>query len=1119
MSKTPPVSAPPNQTAGGFVSWLKRNRHYFLAFFLPIVLLYIAYAIFGMYPFGEHSVLCLDLNGQYVYYFEAIRDAFHGDGSILYNWSRNLSGGYQGVIGYYLASPLTLIVVILPRTMILGALYIMILTKLGLASVTMSYYLIKSKHCKPLTAVMLGTMFGMCAYGVIQTIDPMWLDGLVCLPMIILGIEYLVDDGRKANFIIPLALICIANFYIGFMCCIFSAIYYLTYVIFLSPKMDMDAKPFLDGIIGYIICIAIAVFGFLWFKAEKGTQNKTTFRTVLIGLVIALVVYAGYYFFIVKKEERKEANKIWFAAFRMILAAGVAVCIAAFMILPVYNALALGKFDFTKPDFSFKAQFEPLEFVAQFCVNQYNSVNVEGKPEIYCGVLAFLTFPLFFFNARIPLRKKLGYAFIVIIMFLCMYVRPIDMLWHGGQMPNWLPFRYSFTFSFIILSMTAMTLNYVKNIRKEFVAIAFTIIFVLLMIIDSKKYLNQKKEIYLDSFQSVWMTIIFLGIYAAFIIFLAKKNPTKKMTTILTLALMAVVSGELVYNAQCTFRDIHHEVAYSSRKSYRQYVTTGRELVDKLYASDPTFYRAEKTYTRTVNDNAGFKLRGLTHSSSVMNAQVLKFIEAMGYSSSSYFSRYDGNTPLADSVLGIKYVLDKGDANSNLQKKNVNSTISAAYENYMSDVCKSQSEDDINVDVFQNPNALSIGYMVSKDIKRVTAFGNDDPFNSQNILLSTIAGYTTFKATDGNFENWHKYYEAMTIDKPFRLNSVREEPYGKQRNFREIKNPDGSHAADPTIDIFLEAESDMPIYAFFQTENQSKVNLWLSDQWNDDPNSMKCQDGTNAKSLGSFFENDNYHIICIGQYPKGTKLQLRMTLLTDTAGTKEKYTIINKFEFYHFNSDLFVEDISTLKANQWDLTTYGGRTLEGTIHAGENQIMMTSIPAEPGWEIWVDGKRYEYVTTTKDANGADVENKEPFVTLFKTMIGVELEPGDHTVKMKYTPPGLRVGLILLVVGLLGLAGFIFFDMRFNEALKQLAVLRKQGIYELPYEEDPDPDEMKKKKEEEKTAVAVSEASAAASGIDPTMLIANELRELKKLVDEGILTQEEFDERKKKLLNR
>jgi len=141
-------------------AWFYRNRAYFAAFCLPVILIYIAYAIFGLYPFGTHSVLCLDLNGQYVYYFEAIRDAFHGDGSILYNWSRNLSGGYQGVIGYYLASPFTLIVILLPRTWILASLLVMILCKLGMASVTLCYYLRKSKHVPTFYAVILGTMFG-----------------------------------------------------------------------------------------------------------------------------------------------------------------------------------------------------------------------------------------------------------------------------------------------------------------------------------------------------------------------------------------------------------------------------------------------------------------------------------------------------------------------------------------------------------------------------------------------------------------------------------------------------------------------------------------------------------------------------------------------------------------------------------------------------------------------------------------------------------------------------------------------------------------------------------------------------------------------------------------------
>ena len=294
----------------GLKGWLIRNRSYFLAFFLPVILIYIAYAMFGLYPFGEHSVLCLDLNGQYVYYFEAIRDAFHGDGSILYNWSRNLSGGYQGVIGYYLASPFTLIVILLPRTMLLGALLIMILCKLGMASVAFCYYAQKSKHLSPLLSVILGTSFGMCAYGIIQTIDPMWLDGLVCLPFIMLGLEYLVDDGRKLNYIIPLALICVANFYIGFMCCIFTAIYFVFYVLAGSDKFRLSSPA--------------------WIKQKK--NQKIIIQTLL----------------------------------RMVMATAVAMACAAFMILPVYNALAMGKFDFTVPDYSYKSQFTPLEFIAQF---------------------------------------------------------------------------------------------------------------------------------------------------------------------------------------------------------------------------------------------------------------------------------------------------------------------------------------------------------------------------------------------------------------------------------------------------------------------------------------------------------------------------------------------------------------------------------------------------------------------------------------------------------------------------------------------------------------------------------------------------------------------------------
>ena len=52
--------------------------------------------------------------------------------------------------------------------------------------------------------------------------DPMWIDGLILLPLIMLGIEYLVDKKFRANYIIPLAVMFFANFYIGFMLAIFT---------------------------------------------------------------------------------------------------------------------------------------------------------------------------------------------------------------------------------------------------------------------------------------------------------------------------------------------------------------------------------------------------------------------------------------------------------------------------------------------------------------------------------------------------------------------------------------------------------------------------------------------------------------------------------------------------------------------------------------------------------------------------------------------------------------------------------------------------------------------------------------------------------------------------------
>ena len=76
-----------------------------IAALIPAVLVFLMYLARGLYPFGNGCVLVLDLNGQYVYFFEALRNfVVNGDTSIIYSFSRALGGEFMGIYAYYIAS-------------------------------------------------------------------------------------------------------------------------------------------------------------------------------------------------------------------------------------------------------------------------------------------------------------------------------------------------------------------------------------------------------------------------------------------------------------------------------------------------------------------------------------------------------------------------------------------------------------------------------------------------------------------------------------------------------------------------------------------------------------------------------------------------------------------------------------------------------------------------------------------------------------------------------------------------------------------------------------------------------------------------------------------------------
>lgn len=211
-------------------SFCQKNKAHILSFLIPAVLLFASYMFFGVYPAGKRSVLALDLNAQYVYYYDYMYDVFAGKESLFYSWSRTLSGEFFGIFAYYLASPFSFIVWLFPRSAITEGLLTMILVKAAVTGFTMSVFLKKARFHSDTATILFSIMYALSGYFSAHSINPMWLDGMIALPLVIMGVERVCDKKRFLLYTLSLVYVFVANYYIGYMVGIFSALYFVYYI-------------------------------------------------------------------------------------------------------------------------------------------------------------------------------------------------------------------------------------------------------------------------------------------------------------------------------------------------------------------------------------------------------------------------------------------------------------------------------------------------------------------------------------------------------------------------------------------------------------------------------------------------------------------------------------------------------------------------------------------------------------------------------------------------------------------------------------------------------------------------------------------------------------------------
>ena len=807
------------------------NSYLALTFILPVFLMYLIYLSMEIHPFGDGSVLVLDLNGQYVYFFEALRNKVMEGGSMLYSFSRALGGEFMGIYAYYVASPLSYIVCLFPKGRILEALLTLFLLKTGLCGLTFGYYLHKtSKRRNRYSIVMMSCLYALSAYCIVQQHNTMWIDCVMWLPLVTLGIENIVKHGKFKMFVIFLALSVWSNFYIGYMMCIYCAAYFFCY----------------------------------YFAAQK--------------------------------ENNPLGEKLHFvkSLFRMGVWSALAIGIAMGIVLTAYYSLSFGKNEFSNPDFTPASKFDFMDLLTKLFPGSYDTVRPEGLPFVYCGTLTLFLVPVYFISKKISDRKKIFAGIFIVFLVLSFSLSTADLVWHGFQRPNWLNYRYSFMLCFFLLVLASRAFEHVDCVSAKTFAGTAAVLVAFLFVIQKFDYEH------VQDIDTVWLSLAFVGLTLVMLCLHRIRANRETVSAIMVI----FICLELFCNGLSNCLDLHDDVYYSSYSSYNNFIGKLTPAVNRLLEEDTSFYRFEKTKHRKTNDNMALGIRGLSNSTSTLNADTIKFLKQMGYASKSHWSKYLGGTPVTDSLLGIKYIISDQD-------------LSHHHEAQFTEG---------NYTVYLNTHALSLAYGVTPAIVDVDMGDCDDPFERINQLLSAMLGeqievYTPVEAFNTSMANMEESYIAGHL-KYTAVDSSREATV-----YYEFKAPMSG------AEYYLYVPSDYP--------REMKVKV-------------------NGADNGTFYGNETTRIVSVGSnFEAGDTIKLGLSLVKP-----ETYIKDDTLCLYYIDYSVYDYVISRLKEVQFNIESYTEDSFYGTVSTyTDPQTILTTIPYDEGWRITVDGEEIEYFET------------------------------------------------------------------------------------------------------------------------------------------------------------
>lgn len=570
---------------------------FLLAFLFPALTVLAAFAVTGCYPFGDRTILTVDLYHQYCPFLVAFRDKVLSGESLFYSWNDGLGQEYYAAYANYAASPLNIFSLFFTAKTMPVFIEFVTCFRAGLASLFMLLFLSSNDNRRiDNITVVFSSSYALCGWFISFFWNIMWCDAVVLLPLIALGLKRLLADRKVGLYIVTLAIAIASNYYAGYFICLFMVIF--------APA--------------YYFCL---------FSGEKpkGDPGRLCFKT-FIG--------AAFRF-----------------AFSSILAAGASAALTIPTYLILKNCSATG--DQLKVDYGL--QNDLFDFFGRLMVAANPNIR-DGMANVYSGIVIVLLLPLFFLLPKrtgIKLKHKIVFGVLLAVMYLSLTNRTLNFIWHGMHFPNQIPYRESFIMSFLLVFIGFLTIRRIRSLGVKYVtgAVLSSAAFLILY----EKF-GSGNEGYLQ----IGVTLLFLIIQGAALHTVSNINVKKSeffLETLLTVTMMV----EMFAASLITIGLVCKHEGFTSYAPYGRNHEDVYAYVEQAEGSEGhmNFERSELYPNNICDLQSLYNVKGLSIFSSTARESFVKYMRNFGFHNNNINGlRNAGLTRVTATLLNVRNLVE-----------------------------------------------------------------------------------------------------------------------------------------------------------------------------------------------------------------------------------------------------------------------------------------------------------------------------------------------------------------------------------------------------------------------------------------------------------------------------